>query len=62
VEFVEGVGFEILVALNCKRNLDVCQAPDSSRAYATRDDPIPLDAVEIDDRVTIVNCNDDRTG
>lgn len=38
MEFVEGMGFEIVAALNCKRNLDVHQTPDSSRAYAARDD------------------------
>jgi predicted homoserine dehydrogenase-like protein len=38
MEFVEGMGFEIVAALNCKRNLDVHQTPDSSHAYAARDE------------------------
>ncbi|HEX6008678.1 MAG TPA: NAD(P)-dependent oxidoreductase, partial [Actinomycetota bacterium] len=37
IEFVRGLGFEIAVALNCKRNLDVHQTPESGRAYAARD-------------------------
>lgn len=38
IEFVQGMGFQIVAALNCKRNLDVHQTPDDSRAYAARDD------------------------
>ena len=37
IEFVAGMGFEIVAALNCKRNLNLYQNPDDSRAYATRD-------------------------
>lgn len=37
LEFVEGLGFEIVAAVNCKRNLDVHQTPDDSRGYAARD-------------------------
>jgi predicted homoserine dehydrogenase-like protein len=37
LEFVSALGFEITAAVNCKRNLDVHQNPDSSRAYASRD-------------------------
>jgi predicted homoserine dehydrogenase-like protein len=37
IEFVKGMGFEIAAAVNCKRNLDVHQNPDSSRGYASRD-------------------------
>ncbi len=37
MEFVSGMGFEITAAVNCKRNLDVHQNPDSSRGYANRD-------------------------
>ena len=37
IEFARGLGFEIAVALNCKRNLDVHQTPDSGREYAARD-------------------------
>jgi predicted homoserine dehydrogenase-like protein len=37
LEFVSALGLEITAAVNCKRNLDVHQNPDSSRAYASRD-------------------------
>jgi predicted homoserine dehydrogenase-like protein len=37
IEFVAGMGFQIAAAVNCKRNLDVRQTPDDSRAYARRD-------------------------
>ncbi len=37
MEFVSGMGFEITAAVNCKRNLDPHQNPDSSRGYANRD-------------------------
>jgi predicted homoserine dehydrogenase-like protein len=37
LEFVQGLGLEIVAALNCKRNLDVHQDPDDSRPYAERD-------------------------
>jgi predicted homoserine dehydrogenase-like protein len=37
LEFVSALGFEIIAAVNCKRNLDVHQNPDSGRAYANRD-------------------------
>jgi len=38
IDFVEGMGFEIAAALNCKGQLDVHQTPEISRQYATRDD------------------------
>jgi predicted homoserine dehydrogenase-like protein len=37
MEFVTGMGFEIVAAINCKRNLDVHQNPDTSMGYANRD-------------------------
>lgn len=37
LEFVTGMGFEVVAALNCKRNLNVYQDPDDSRGYASRD-------------------------
>jgi predicted homoserine dehydrogenase-like protein len=37
LDAVEAMGFELVAALNCKRNLDVRQDPDSSRPYAERD-------------------------
>jgi predicted homoserine dehydrogenase-like protein len=37
MEFVEGMGFETTAAINCKRNLNIHQSPDDSRAYASRD-------------------------
>jgi predicted homoserine dehydrogenase-like protein len=37
MEFVTGMGFAVTAAVNCKRNMDLHQDPDSSRAYATRD-------------------------
>jgi predicted homoserine dehydrogenase-like protein len=37
IEFVAGMGLEIVAAVNCKRNLDVHQNPDDSRPYAERD-------------------------
>jgi predicted homoserine dehydrogenase-like protein len=37
LEFVTGMGFEPVAALNCKRNLDVHQTPDDSAGYAARD-------------------------
>lgn len=37
LEFVEGMGFEPVAALNCKRNLDVHQDPDDSSGYSARD-------------------------
>ena len=37
LEFVEGMGFEITAALNCKRNLNVHQNPDDSAGYSVRD-------------------------
>jgi predicted homoserine dehydrogenase-like protein len=37
IDFVAGIGLEIVAAVNCKRNLDVHQNPDDSRPYAERD-------------------------
>lgn len=37
LEHVEDLGFEVVAALNCKRNLDEHQNPDDSRPYAERD-------------------------
>lgn len=37
LEFVTGMGFEPVAALNCKRNLDVHQNPDDSAGYSARD-------------------------
>lgn len=37
LEFVAGMGFEPVAALNCKRNLDVHQNPDDSAGYSARD-------------------------
>lgn len=37
LEFVAGMGFEVVAALNCKRNLDIHQNPTDSRPYAERD-------------------------
>jgi predicted homoserine dehydrogenase-like protein len=37
IDFVAGMGLEIVAAVNCKRNLDVHQNPDDSRPYAERD-------------------------
>jgi predicted homoserine dehydrogenase-like protein len=37
LRFVEGMGFEIVAAVNCKRYLDPHQTPDNSKGYATRD-------------------------
>ena len=37
MEFVSGMGFAITAAINCKRNLDVHQNPETSRGYANRD-------------------------
>ncbi|MDX1620815.1 MAG: hypothetical protein R3320_07490 [Nitriliruptorales bacterium] len=37
LSFVSSLGFEIVAAVNCKRNLDVHQNPDDSRPYAERD-------------------------
>ena len=37
IEDVAGMGFEIVAAVNCKRNLDVHQNPTDSRPYAERD-------------------------
>lgn len=37
VEFVQGLALDVLAAVNCKRNLDIHQDPDDSRAYARRD-------------------------
>lgn len=37
LEFVDGMGFDPVAALNCKRNLDVHQSPDDSRGYSARD-------------------------
>jgi predicted homoserine dehydrogenase-like protein len=37
IEHVVDMGFEIVAAVNCKRNLDVHQNPDDSRPYAKRD-------------------------
>ena len=37
IEFVAGMGLEVVAAVNCKRNLDVHQSPDDSRPYAERD-------------------------
>lgn len=41
LDFVEGMGFEPIAAVNCKRHLDVHQTPDSGRAYAARDGTSP---------------------
>ncbi len=37
LDFVAGLGVEVVAAVNCKRNLDVHQNPDDSRPYAERD-------------------------
>ena len=37
LDFVSGIGLEVVAAVNCKRNLDVHQNPDDSRPYAERD-------------------------
>lgn len=37
LEFVEGMGFEVVAAVNCKRNLDIHQNPTDSQPYADRD-------------------------
>jgi predicted homoserine dehydrogenase-like protein len=37
LEFVEGMGLEILAAVNCKRHMDLHQNPDDSRPFAERD-------------------------
>jgi predicted homoserine dehydrogenase-like protein len=37
IDFVSGLGLELVAAVNCKRNLDVHQNPDDSRPYAERD-------------------------
>jgi predicted homoserine dehydrogenase-like protein len=37
IDFVAGMGLEVVAAVNCKRNLDVYQNPDDSRPYAERD-------------------------
>ena len=37
IEQVEGMGFEVTAALNCKRHLDVHQTPESGAGYSTRD-------------------------
>jgi predicted homoserine dehydrogenase-like protein len=37
LDFVAGMGLDIVAAVNCKRNLDVHQTPDDSRQYAARD-------------------------
>ena len=36
-DFVQGMGFEITAAINCKKNLDVYQDPEASRGFASRD-------------------------
>jgi predicted homoserine dehydrogenase-like protein len=37
LDAVSAMGLEVVAALNCKRNLDLRQDPDSSRPYALRD-------------------------
>lgn len=37
IDFVEGMGFDLVAAVNCKRHLDVHQTPATSAAYAARD-------------------------
>lgn len=37
LEFVSAMGFEVVAAVNCKRNLDIHQNPTDSRPYAERD-------------------------
>ncbi len=37
IELAEGMGFEIVAAVNCKRHLDVHQTPATSAPYAERD-------------------------
>jgi predicted homoserine dehydrogenase-like protein len=37
IEFVAGMGFQIVAAVNCKRHLDIRQNPHDSAAYAQRD-------------------------
>jgi len=37
IELAEGMGFEIVAAVNCKRHLDVRQTPATSAPYAERD-------------------------
>lgn len=41
MQFVEGMGFEVLGAVNCKRHLDVSQTPESGTGYASRDGTSP---------------------
>ena len=42
ISFVAGMGFEIVAAVNCKRNLDIHQNPTDSAPYAARDGTSPL--------------------
>jgi len=37
IELAEGMGFEVVAAVNCKRHLDVHQTPATSAPYAERD-------------------------
>ncbi len=37
IELAEGMGFEVVAAVNCKRHLDVRQTPATSGPYAERD-------------------------
>lgn len=37
IELAEGMGFEVVAAVNCKRHLDVRQTPATSAPYAERD-------------------------
>lgn len=37
VEFVDGMGLDIVAAVNCKRHMDIFQNPEDSRPFAERD-------------------------
>jgi predicted homoserine dehydrogenase-like protein len=41
IELAEGMGFEVVAAVNCKRHLDVRQTPATSAPYAERDGTSP---------------------
>lgn len=41
IELAEGMGFDVVAAVNCKRHLDVRQTPATSAAYAKRDGTSP---------------------
>jgi predicted homoserine dehydrogenase-like protein len=58
LDHVAGMGFEIVAAVNCKRNLDVHQNPDDSRPYAERDGTSVLMTTAFGDgtKMQIENC------